>query len=232
MVRSESRLQEAIDEIAAFPGLVLHTLVEAHLREALEDACRGLNLSAIAVLDPLTVAFSRYLGAPVINRVGAQHALDNDYFDRIEALNFAISHDDGALVDRIRMADVVLVGVSRTSKTPTCIYLAHRGLKAANIPLVPGRELPDILDHPNAPLVVGLMASPDRLQQIRRNRLLASEQAHLDGTYTDLDAIRRETIEARRLFENKGWPVIDVTRRSVEETAAQIISLLKHKLHL
>jgi [pyruvate, water dikinase]-phosphate phosphotransferase / [pyruvate, water dikinase] kinase len=229
LIRSEKQLDRAMAEIESFPGIVLHTIVDAELRTTLEMRCRELDIPAIGVLDPLVVAFSRHLGASVSKRVGAQHNLDNEYFERIEALNYAIAHDDGAFADRLRQADVVLVGVSRTSKTPTCIYLAHRGIKAANIPLVPGRDLPEELDHLKDQLIVGLIASPERLIQIRRNRLLTLNNDDRPSTYTDQEAVRQEIIAARRFFERKEWPVIDVTRRSVEETAANIMSLLNEK---
>ncbi|MGZ3305141.1 MAG: pyruvate, water dikinase regulatory protein, partial [Asticcacaulis sp.] len=228
LIRSEKQLERALEEIETFPGIVLHTIIDADLRNMLETRCRELDIPSIGVLDPMVVAFSRYLGAAVSKKVGAQHNLDNEYFERIEALNYAISHDDGAMADKVKQADVVLVGVSRTSKTPTCIYLAHRGIKAANIPLVPGREPPPELDGPDAPLIVGLIASPDRLISIRKNRLLTLNDDR-PSSYTDTEAVREEVIRARRLFERKGWPVIDVTRRSVEETAATIISLLNER---
>jgi len=228
LIRSEKQLERALVEIESFPGIVLHTMVDMELRTALEARCRELDIPAIGVLDPLVVAFSRHLGASVSKRVGAQHNLDSEYFERIEALNYAIAHDDGAAADRVKNADVVLVGVSRTSKTPTSIYLAHRGIKAANIPLVPGRDLPEELDDMNIPLIVGLIASPERLISIRKNRLLTLKDDR-PSSYTDTEAVRQEIIAARRLFEKKGWPVIDVTRRSIEETSATIISLLNEK---
>ncbi|MEI9903805.1 MAG: pyruvate, water dikinase regulatory protein [Asticcacaulis sp.] len=228
LIRSEKQLERALVEIESFPGIVLHTIIDMDLRNALEQRCRELDIPSIGVLDPLVVAFSRHLGAAVSKRVGAQHNLDNEYFERIEALNYAIAHDDGAAADKLKQADVVLVGVSRTSKTPTCIYLAHRGIKAANIPLVPGRDPGEDLDGLNIPLIVGLIASPERLIQIRKNRLLTLNDDR-PSSYTDQEAVRQEIIRARRLFERKEWPVIDVTRRSIEETAATIISLLNEK---
>jgi hypothetical protein len=228
LIRSEKQLDRALEEIEAFPGIVLHTMIDPELRTMLETRCRELDIASIGVLDPMVVAFSRYLGAQVSKKVGAQHSLDNEYFERIEALNYAIAHDDGNAADKLRQADVVLVGVSRTSKTPTCIYLAHRGIKAANIPLVPGQNLPVDLDELNIPLIVGLIASPERLISIRKNRLLTLNDDR-PSSYVDQEAVREEIIAARRLFERKGWPVIDVTRRSVEETAATIISLFNEK---
>jgi len=195
------------------------------LRAALEEGCRRLEMPCIAALDPVVSAMSRYLGARISTRVGAQHALNNDYFDRIEALDYAIAHDDGQGGQDLTQADVILVGVSRTSKTPTCIYLAHRGVRAANVPLVPHRPPPDQLFQLKKALVVGLTVTPDRLLQIRRNRLLNLKETR-ESTYTDPDGVRDEIVKARRLFERQGWPVIDVTRRSVEETAAAVLNLM------
>jgi regulator of PEP synthase PpsR (kinase-PPPase family) len=225
LVRSTRQLERALEEIAGAPGVVMHTIIDPALRAALEDGCRKLETPCIAALDPVVSALSRYLGAPLSSRVGAQHALDNEYFDRIDALNYAIGHDDGQGGQDLEKADVVLVGVSRTSKTPTSIYLAHRGIRAANVPLVPGAEPPSTLFSLKNTLVVGLTASPDRLVQIRRNRLLSLHE-NRESSYIDQDAVRDEIVKARRLFERHGWPVIDVTRRSVEETAATIINLL------
>jgi len=225
LVRSPRQMERVVDEIAAAPGIVMHTIAERDLRTALEDGCRALEMPCIAPLDPVMASMSRYLGVAISARVGAQHALDNDYFDRMEALNYAIGHDDGQGVQDLSLADVVLVGVSRTSKTPTCIYLAHRGIRAANIPLVPHMPAPEQLLGLKKTLVVGLITSPDRLVQIRRNRLLSLKEDR-GSDYADIDQVRQEIIYARRLFERHGWPVIDVTRRSVEETAAGIINLL------
>jgi len=225
LVRSTRQLDRALEEIAGAPGVVMHTIIDPNLRAALEDGCRRLEMPCIAALDPVVSAMSRYLGARISTRVGAQHALNNDYFDRIEALDYAIAHDDGQGGQDLTQADVILVGVSRTSKTPTCIYLAHRGVRAANVPLVPGRPPPEELFTLKNTLIVGLMTSPERLIQIRRNRLLSLKESR-ESDYIDTDAVRQEIISARRLFERQGWPIIDVTRRSVEETAAAIINLL------
>jgi regulator of PEP synthase PpsR (kinase-PPPase family) len=229
LVRSHKQLERVLEEIASAPGVVLHTIVDPELRAELEEGCRRLEMPAIAALDPLVAALSRYLGASALsNRVGAQHALDHDYFNRMKALDFAITHDDGQNTAELEEAEVVLVGVSRTSKTPTTIYLAHRGVKAANIPLVPGSEPPANLFELKGPLIVGLTVSPDRLIQIRRNRLLSLKEDR-ESAYIENDAVREETIRARRLFERHGWPTIDVTRRSVEETAAAVLNLLTER---
>jgi regulator of PEP synthase PpsR (kinase-PPPase family) len=225
LVRSQRQLDRALGDIEEAPGVVIHTIVDQSLRQALEDGCRRLDMPCIPALDPLVSALSRYLGASTTTRVGAHLRLDNDYFNRMDALNYAIGHDDGQGGQDLDQADVVLVGVSRTSKTPTSIYLAHRGVRAANVPLVPGRPIPEKLLTLKNALVVGLTISPDRLIQIRRNRLLSLHEQR-ESTYIDTDVVRDEIIQARRLYERHGWPTIDVTRRSVEETAAAIMNLL------
>jgi regulator of PEP synthase PpsR (kinase-PPPase family) len=225
LVRSERQLERVLQEISGAPGVVLHTIVDRNLRARLEAGCRELEMTCVAALDPLVAALGRYLGASLSTRVGVQHALDNDYFNRMDALNYAIGHDDGQGTDDLESADVVLVGVSRTSKTPTCIYLAHRGVRAANVPLVPGAEPPPNLTQLERPVVIGLTVSPDRLIQIRRNRLLNLREDR-ESSYIEIESVREEIVKARRMFERQGWPVIDVTRRSVEETAAQVINVI------
>ena len=232
LVRSDKQMERVLQEVASAPGVVLHTLVDRDLREQLEEGCRRLDMPQIGALDPLVGAMSRYLGAALSTRVGAQHALDHDYFNRIAALDFAMAYDDGqGSLEQLEGADVVLCGVSRTSKTPTCIYLAHRGIRAANVPLVPGQEDGERLTRLKNPLVIGLTVSPDRLVQIRRNRI-DNLNVNPSSAYTDQEAVRDETIKARRAFERRGWPTIDVSRRSVEETAAAITNLLsEHRNH-
>ena len=227
LIRSPRQLERALSEIEAAPGVVMHTIIDANLRTALEEGCRRLDMPCIPALDPVVSAMSRYLGAKISTRVGAQHAMDNDYFDRIDALDYAIAHDDGQGGQNLESADVVLVGVSRTSKTPTCIYLAHRGVRAANVPLIPGQAPPQKLLDLKGKLIVGLTAAPERLLQIRRNRLLSLKETRASD-YVETDSVRAEIIEARRLFERMGWPIIDVSRRSIEETSAAIINLLQH----
>lgn len=224
LVRNRKQLDRAMAELETAPGLVLHTIVNAELREALETRCRELGQPSVAVLDPVMAKLGNYLGVEESHRPGAQHELDAKYFARIEALNYTMAHDDGQSVATLQYADVILVGVSRTSKTPTCIYLANRGIKAANIPIVAGVPLPEELNHIKGPLIVGLVASPDRLVHIRKNRLLSLKEES-DTSYVDIDAVRAELVAARRLFTEKGWPVIDVNRRSIEETAAEVLAL-------
>jgi regulator of PEP synthase PpsR (kinase-PPPase family) len=223
LVRSPRQLERALEEIGNAPGVVLHTIVDPALRGALESGCAQMDMPCLAALDPLVSALSRYLGATGSARAGAR--LDADYFDRIDALNYALAHDDGQGGQELQRADVVLVGVSRTSKTPTCIYLAHRGVRAANVPLVRPGEAPPKLQALKGVLIVALTLAPDRLLEIRRNRLRTLNERR-ESDYVDADAVRQEVVLARRLFEREGWPVIDVTRRSVEETAAAIINLL------
>jgi regulator of PEP synthase PpsR (kinase-PPPase family) len=225
LVRSLPQLERVIKEIDDAPGVVLHTIVDQRLRDALEAGCQKMDMPCFGALDPLVSALSWYLGAPLSTRVGAQYALDNDYFNRMDALSYALGHDDGQGGQDLQSADVVLVGVSRTSKTPTCIYLAHRGVRAANVPLVSPNEPPPALRNLKGVRVVGLTVSPDRLVQIRRNRLRSLNEGR-DSSYVDIDVVRAEIVAARRLFEREGWPMIDVTRRSVEETAAAVINIL------
>jgi hypothetical protein len=228
LVRSPRQLERVLEEIETAPGVVMYTILNPDIRRRLEARCAELSMPAIAVLDPALDTIARYLGEEASSQVGAQRTLDADYYHRIEAMNFAMSHDDGQNLDGFEDADIVLVGVSRTSKTPTCIYLANRGLKAANIPIVPGADLPARIGALRAPLVVGLTAAPERLVQIRRNRLLSlNERTATD--YVDAERVKDETVQAKRLFARHGWPMIDVTRRSIEETSAKILNLLADK---
>ncbi len=224
LVRSATQLERVIAEIENAPGIVLYTLVEPELAERLEQACRDTSSPHLSVLTPVHQLLQSYLGAHSTARPGAQHMLNAEYFKRIDAMNFTLMHDDGQLPDDLNEADVVLIGVSRTSKTPTSIYLANRGLKTANIPLVPGVPPPAAVETVRKPLVVGLVASPERIVQIRQNRLL-SLRADENTSYVDQEAVAEEIAHSRRLFTRNGWPVIDVTRRSIEETAAAIIDL-------
>lgn len=230
LVRSARQMERVLKEIEEAPGPVLYTIASLDQRARLEQRCRELGLPHVAVLDPVLDCFSRYLGLQLNQRIGGGRTLDANYFQRIDALNFAMAHDDGQATVEIKDAEVILVGVSRTSKTPTSVYLANRGVKAANVPIVPQVPLPDDLFKAEGPLVVGLTASIERLSQIRRNRLLAMHETR-ESTYADEDAIREELRHAHRVFEKHGWPVIDVSRRSVEETAAAVLNLLAARKH-
>ena len=229
MVRGEGHLTRILNEIAQNPGLVLFTLVNADTRQRLEAACRALGIPAVAPLDPVTDALSDMLGKTAKARPGRQHVLDDAYFARVEAIQFTIAHDDGIAWENWEEADIVLAGVSRTSKTPTSIYLANRGYKTANIPIVIESPPPESLFSLKHPLVVGLITSADRLIQIRRNRLLSLNQAP-ETDYVDADAVAREIAFARRMFADNDWPLIDMTRRSIEEAAAAIIGLVNERL--
>jgi len=228
LVRTERQLALVIEEIERCPGIVLVTLVDDVLRSKLVERCRELQVPCVPVLDPVMNAMAHYLDQKSHSEPGRQHMLDAAYFQRIEAMDFALSNDDGQMGQRLSEADVVLIGVSRTSKTPTCIYLGNRAIKAANIPYVPGAPLPEALHNTTNALVVGLTKDPDRLVQIRQQRLRMLNQDE-DTDYANPDKVRAEVLEARRYFAKHGWPVIDVTRRSIEETAAEIMMLLNRK---
>jgi [pyruvate, water dikinase]-phosphate phosphotransferase / [pyruvate, water dikinase] kinase len=229
LIRSPAQVERVLANIEANPGVVMFTFVNAELRTALEAGCRSLQLPCIPVLDPVIGTLSMYLGAESQGRPGRQHVLDNEYFNRIDSMNFVLSHDDGQLAGDLEEADIVIIGVSRTSKTPTCFYLANRGLKAANIPIVPGVPMPRELERLSKPLIVGVTRNPESLVQIRRNRL---DMLHQDEEtdYVDLEQVREEVMAARRLCTERGWPVIDVSRRSIEETAAEILQLHTERL--
>jgi [pyruvate, water dikinase]-phosphate phosphotransferase / [pyruvate, water dikinase] kinase len=225
MVRTPGHLERILREIGQHPGLVLFTFASSDMRGRLEGGCKALGLPAIAPLDPVVDALSAMLGQVAAPRPGRQHVLDDAYFARVEAIQFTIAHDDGISHENWEEADIVLAGVSRTSKTPTAIYLANRGYKVANIPIVVESPPPELLFRLKRPLVVGLVTSADRLIQVRRNRLLSLNQT-ASTDYVDADAVAREVAFARRMFADNGWPVIDMTRRSIEEAAAAIIGLV------
>ncbi len=231
LVRSEKQLERVIEDIADNPGPVLFTLMDKEQRKRLERACRELHVPCIPVMDHIIKGLSAYTGLPSKGIPGLQHALDDKYFKRMDAVDFALSFDDGQSYEGIDEADVILVGVSRTSKTPTCIFLARQGVKAANIPDVPGIPIPDKGLNMRGPVFVGLTENPDRLIHLRKNRLKAdtNDQHHDNNTYLDPERVEAEILEARKFFTRQGWPVIDVTRRSVEETAAEILVILQRR---
>ena len=229
LVRSMKQLDRVLSEIEANPGIVLYTLVDKEIREHLKGRCRELSVPFMSVLAPVVQLFQSYLGGEPTPRIGGQHSLDASYFKRIDALNLTVMHDDGQMTSDLEQADVVLLGVSRTSKTPTSIYLANRGIKTANIPMVPNVPLPDNLEQLKKPLVVGLVATPERIVEIRQNRLLGLNAADMASSYTDRTAVSEEIAFSRRLCARNGWPLIDVSRRPIEETAATIVALLAER---
>ncbi|MBL6946916.1 MAG: kinase/pyrophosphorylase [Rhodospirillales bacterium] len=228
MVRKRAQVKEILAGIREKPGIVIYTLVNRELQEQLEDGCQQLQVPCVAVLDPILEMMHSFLGAPGKPRPGRQHEMDSEYFARIEAVHFVLSHDDGQLPIDFHEADLVIAGVSRTLKTPTCIYLANRGIKAANIPIVPGMPIPPEVLEEGAPLVVGLTKDPRRLVQIRKNRLKMLDR-DADTDYADIETVSEEIRTARDIFKQHNWPVIDVTRKSVEEVAATIMQLYKKR---
>jgi regulator of PEP synthase PpsR (kinase-PPPase family) len=225
LVRTQKQLERVLKAVEQAPGIVLYTVVKKELIEEIERRCRELKVPSLHVLQPIMRIFESYLGAPQTPVVAGQHLVDADYFRRIDALNFAMHHDDGQLPQDLNAADIIILGISRTSKTPTSVYLAQRGYKTANLPLVPGIDLPEALIQPHTAFVVGLVAAPERIAEIRRNRVQLLADRNLDE-YVDRTQIANEIAYSRRLCARHGWPVIDVTRRSIEETAATIIRLL------
>lgn len=229
LVRNDRQLKRAIDGIRQNPGPVFYTLVDDTLSEQLIKTCEALQLPCIAIMQPVLSVFSSWFGQESKDEPGLQHKLNEAYFARMDAVDYALHHDDGQKTGRsLEEADVILVGVSRTSKTPTCIYLANRGVKAANIPYVPGIPLPEAIKTLKSPLFVGLTESPQRLIEIRKNRLRQiGQQGQTD--YLDHEKVEDEVRTARKFYTQMGWPVIDVTRRSIEETAAEVLALLNRK---
>jgi regulator of PEP synthase PpsR (kinase-PPPase family) len=232
MIRSERQLARVLEDIEAAPGPVLFTLVDAHLRKMLTSFCDEHGLPCVSVLDPMLKAMALYTGLPTKGIPGLQHTLDENYFRRIEAVDFAMGFDDGQHLEGIEQADVILIGVSRTSKTPTCVFLSRFGIRAANIPYVPGVPIPDYVLALREPMFVGLTESPDRLIQLRATRLKTDTgriPALAGNRYLDPEAVEAEVAESVKFFRQNNWPVIDVTRRSVEETAAEIMQLLQRR---
>ena len=225
LVRTQKQLDRVLAEIDEAPGIVLYTLLEDELVTRLEYHCRELSVPCLSILGPVLALLQSYLGTETSHRVGAQHTLNAEYFKRIDAFNFTMLHDDGQHIEDLEEADVVLVGVSRTSKTPTSIYLANRGVKTANVPLVPGIAIPHQLEALKKPLVVSLHATPERLIQVRQNRLLSMGAGSGNDDYIDRQAVADEVAFARRLSARFNWMQLDVTRRSIEETAAAVLKL-------
>jgi [pyruvate, water dikinase]-phosphate phosphotransferase / [pyruvate, water dikinase] kinase len=228
LVRTPKHMTRVLSDIETQPGVVLFTIVDADLRKILEKRCGELGVPCISILDPVINSLAQYLNTTSRPNIGGQHVLNADYFKRIEALNFTMAHDDGQHPEGLEDADVVLTGISRTSKTPTSIYLANRGIKTANVPIMPEIPYPPELETLKNPLVVALTANAERIAQVRRHRALAMNDSQTT-TYTDPRTITEELLYLRRLCSRHHWPVIDVTRRSIEETAAAILNLLKDR---
>lgn len=231
MVRTSAQVDRVLQQVKGNPGVVMFTVVDEKLRRAIEDGCREIQMPFIAVLDPVLASLATLLKTEFRGQPGRQHELNAEYFGRIDAMTFAMEQDDGQAMSKLGDADVVLVAVSRSSKTPTCIYLANRGIKAANVPFVHGIPLPRELlelDIAAGPLIVGLTSEPERLVQIRQNRLRVIGEAG-KTSYADLDIVKDEVAAALRVFREHSWPVIDVTRRSIEETASAIFQLLERR---
>lgn len=225
LIRTERQLIKVLDEIDETPGIVLYTVVDQDLGGLIDSRCATMGLPCVSVLEPVLAVFQSYLGAPAGRRVGAQHVLDAQYFRRIDALNYTMEHDDGQLSNDVEDADVILMGISRTSKTPTSIYLANRGIKTANIPIVLGVPIPESVIYAKKPLVVGLVATAERISHVRENRMLGSSIGYDQQSYVDRTVIAQELAYARQLCSRHGWSTIDVSRRSIEETAAAIVAL-------
>ena len=230
-VRTEQQIDKIIQKfIKLNNSLILYTIVETKLAKYISSQSEKNNVPCFGILGNLILSFSKLLNQKAIHKPSAQHVLDDDYYKRIEAIQFTMSHDDGKKVDDINNADVILLGVSRTSKTPTSIYLANRGYKTINIPLVLDQKIPEDLKFNQTACIIGLVADPERLADIRRNRVAIMKDQNLKE-YTDLDFIKKEVSDSKILFKKNNWPIIDVTRRSVEETAASILKIIEIKKH-
>ncbi len=223
LVRTAMQMSRLMQDIKEQPGLIMYTLVNPEIREVLEKECRNANLPVLPILDPVINLLGSYFGVQASHKPGRQHTLDADYFERIDALQFSMAHDDGQLIEDLPQADIVLIGVSRSSKTPTSIYLANKGFKTMNVPFVPNVPMPPLLDILRDKFVIGLTTSPERLAQIRTNRLRSINEDE-EGSYTDLEQIQDEIKQCRRYCTDRGWQTIDVTRRSIEESAAAILN--------
>ena len=225
LIRSKKNLERVFEKIRSNPGIVLCTLVDDKIRKNLKDFCNANNLAYMPFMNNIVSLIESETGVEAIKQPGGQHQLNEDYFKRIEALNYTIEHDDGQNTETLNEADIILVGVSRTSKTPTCIYLANQGIKAANVPLIPYQNLPKEIETKNGPLVVALITTPQNLVEIRKKRALELGLDTKSDEYTNMESITKEIDEAKKIFGSMGWPIIDTTRRSVEETAAAIMNI-------
>jgi len=228
MVRRLDQLPEILSALASSPGYVLHSITHRDVRAALEEGCRLLDVPCQFSLEPLIGRLAEYSGAPILFHNSSGDAFDEDYYRRVEAMKYTLAHDDGIGSDDLESADVIVVGVSRTTKTPTCMYLASRGIKAANVPLVPGAPLPVGLLRAKEPLIVGLTINPAHLLMVRAARLRKLNDPS-NKAYADTDCLRKEVLEARRLFIRCGWPIIDTSQLAIEQTASMIIEMLRKR---
>ena len=228
LIRTQGQIDKVIESVKQNPGIILYSVLEEDLTKKLNKICFDLQIPCISVLAPIISEFSNYLGQNISNAVGRQHILDKDYFSKVDAINYTIAHDDGQLADRLHDADIVLIGVSRTSKSPTSVYLSCRGYKTANIPFVDINLMPQNLSELKKPLIVGLTINPSKLIEIRTSRMQSLGQEGKTD-YIDLDKVENEIKESRKLFAKLKCPIIDVTKSSVEETAVKIIKLYQEK---
>ncbi len=232
LVRTKSKILDSIEKIKKYPGIVLYTILNQELLDLLLLECKKEKIMCIPALDSIITSFSKYIGQNIINKPGRQYVLDKDYFNRIEAINFTINHDDGRRVNELENAEIILVGPSRTSKSPTCVYLSHRGYKAANIPFIDGVEMPDIINKLKKTLIIGLTINSESLINIRKSRIrLLNQEIKDNNEYINYENVDKEIKEAKKLYLKNNWPIIDVSKKSIEETAAAIIQKLDEKKH-
>ena len=231
-LRTESQITSLLLEIKANPGLVFFTFVSPAFSELLQKGCAEISTPCIPVLEPVISALANFLEAEPMHRPGAFRQMDEDYFKRINAMQFALDHDDGRNAPSLEQADVILIGVSRSSKTPTGIYLANRGLKVGNIPYIPGvvlsKPLQELLRSKKIP-IFGLLRDAEQLSDMRRTRLGVLEADRQRNKYADIEEIRAELTEARKFFQVNGIKIIDVSHRSIEETASHISHLIEQR---
>ena len=227
-IRTNQQIDKIINECSKIDNvIILYTIVETKLAKYISQKSSDNKIPCFGILGNLILEFSKLLNQKATHTPSAQHVLDDDYYKRIEAIQYTMNHDDGKKASDVEKADVILLGVSRTSKTPTSIYLANRGYKTMNIPLVLDQQIPEILKKsPDKYCVIGLHVEPERLSDIRKNRIAIMNEKNI-STYTDLESIKKEVQDSKNLFKKYNWPTIDVTRKSVEETAASILKILE-----
>jgi hypothetical protein len=228
LIRTKAQIQKVKESISKNPGIVLYTILEDYLTEDLRNHCAYLKVPCISVLSRIISEFSNYLERDISHTIGRQHILDSEYFSRVEAINYTINHDDGQSTWDLYEADIVIIGVSRTSKSPTSVYLSCRGYKTANVPFVGIDTIPKNIYDLKKPLIIGLTINPEKLIQIRKNRLISMGEEQ-NSSYVDIEKVKSEIAESRKLFAKLDCITIDVTKRSVEETAAKIVQIYQSK---